>query len=120
LIVDTFELFFCFYALYFVGDAARSMSKYNECISSGKYSFLKAGEVCSIESAKTSGFFDAKNYYKGKGYKELRTYNPGVDGKTARSRGDLCPECGRFGGVSGMLACRECWGGIHAPCRCPR
>jgi len=65
------------------------MSKYNQCISDGKYSLATAGEVCSVETAKAIGIFDKNAYYGGKQYANVKTFNPTIDSQTARSE-EIC------------------------------
>lgn len=65
------------------------MSKYNECIRDGKYALASAGEVCSVETAKSLGIFNRDSYYNGRDYDGVKTFNPAVDSETARSE-EIC------------------------------
>lgn len=73
---------------------------YSTCIAQGRYDTVQPGEVCSIETAKRLGIYDAKSYYQ-PGNEGLKSFRAEVDGSERRY--ELCSQ-----GKSGNEAYMAC------------
>ena len=66
------------------------MSKFNQCLTSGKYEYVSPSETCTIATAKKLGIFNEEIFFSPE-YQETKTFNAQFDNGRVRTA-QLCKE----------------------------